>query len=228
MNTTVRFFLVRGIRKVAKLIHYKIDFAPLSVSDTRLEKMEYLKKLCRRTNHLPGDVVECGLGQGHSFAELAEVAHASNKKLWGFDSFEGFPVPAPEDLSSYPVKAGDWGDVDLQMVTNKILAKVPDSYLQSSIKLVPGFFSDSLPKATISQIAFLHLDGDLYQSYMDCFTVLYDKVVSGGIIAFDECLNGIEYAKYPGGFTAIKNFLLSKDVDLCRDMVTGKYYVVKP
>ena len=228
MNTKTKFLFVRAIRKTAKLIGYKVDFAPITMNDKGEAKMRYLENLCQRTSRLPGDIVECGLGQGYSFARLAVVGHAAGKKLWGFDSFEGFPKPAPEDTSSYSVKAGDWGDVDLGMVTSKILAKVPESYFNESVILTPGFFDATLPKALITQIAFLHLDGDLYQSYMDCFAVLYDKVVSDGIIAFDECLSGIEYAKYPGGFTAIERFLADKQVDLCRDMATGKYYIVKP
>lgn len=228
MNTTTRFFFVRAIRKLAKFIGYKVDFAPLTMIDKGEVKTLYLEKLCQRTSQLPGDIVECGLGQGHSFARLARVGYAAHKTIWGFDSFEGFPKPAPEDTSSYVVKAGDWSDVNLDMVTSKIVALVPESYLTESVHLVAGFFDTTLPKAPIAQIAFLHLDGDLYQSYMDCFSVLYDKVVSGGIIAFDECLSGIEYAKYPGGFTAIMRFLSDKNIDLCRDMVTGKYYVVKP
>ena len=228
MHTKTRFFFVRAIRKIGKLIDYRVDFSPTTMVDTRNEKLAYLQKLCKRTAHLPGDIVECGLGQGFSFSGLSKIGYETGKKIWGFDSFEGFPKPAPEDTSSYSVKAGDWGDVNLEMVTSKILAQVPEAYFKESVVLTPGFFDVSLPKAPITQIAFLHLDGDLYQSYMDCFTLLYDKVVSGGIIAFDECLNGIEYAKYPGGFTAIQRFLGEKNVDLCRDMVTGKYYVVKP
>lgn len=227
MNPQQKFFVIRCLRKVAKKIGYKIDFAPQTISDTHAEKLQYLQRLCRRTARLPGDIVECGLGQGYSFAKLAEVGYASRKKLWGFDSFEGFPKPSAEDISAYVVKAGDWGDVNLEMVTSKILALVPEAYLAESIKLVPGFFADSLPSAPITQIAFLHLDGDLYQSYVDCFEVLYDKVVPGGIIAFDECLNGIEYAKYPGGCTAICEFLTAKGADLSRDMATGKYYTIK-
>jgi len=227
MNIQLRFFGVRFIRKLAKWINYKVDFAPTTMMDKGEAKMVYLETLCRRTSYLPGDIVECGLGQGHSFARLAKVGFETKKKLWGFDSFAGFPAPAAEDISSYVVKAGDWGDVNLEMVTSKILALVPEVYLKESTVLTPGFFSDSLSKAPITQIAFLHLDGDLYQSYLDCFVALYDKVVPGGIIAFDECLSGIEYAKYPGAFTAISEFLHGKKVDLCRDLDTGKYYVVK-
>ncbi len=228
MNTATRYFFIRAIRKAAKLMGYKIDFAPLSMVYSREQRLHYLEQLCKRTLKLPGDIVECGLGQGESFARLTAVGYTANKKIWGFDSFEGFPELAPEDASSYVVKAGDWGNVDLQMVTNKILALVPEAYFKESVTLVPGFFDASVPKTPLGQIAFLHLDGDLYQSYMDCLTLLYDKVVSGGIIAFDECLNGFDYAKYPGGFKAIERFFSDKKIDLCRDMTTGKYYVVKP
>lgn len=227
MPTKLRFLGVRFIRKFAKIIDYRVDFAPLSLHDKGGYKMEYLSGLARRTAHLPGAIVECGLGNGVSFGWLAKVGSESGKKIYGFDSFKGFPKPSAEDTSSYAVKEGDWGDAEMKRVEEKVLAQVPHEYFDAHVKIVPGFFSDSLKSANIDQISFLHLDVDLYQSYMDCLNPLYDKVISGGVIAFDECLNGIEYAKYPGGFKAIVDFFAQKPVDLCRDLATGKYYILK-
>lgn len=209
------------------MIGYQVDFAPTTLQGSHDARAAYLCRLAQRTAHLPGAIVECGLGNGFSFGHLAREGYRSGKHLYGFDSFEGFPAPSREDVSSYAVKQGDWGHVDLTMVEEKILAQVPREYYESHITIVPGFFDAAIPRADISTISFLHLDGDLYQSYIDCLEALYDKVVPGGIIALDECVNGIEYAKYPGGFTATTRFFEGKDVDLCRDMVTGKYYILK-
>lgn len=222
-----RLLIARFIRKTAALIGYKVDFAPRSIADGREKKAAYLSRLCARTAMLEGDIVECGLGHGFSFAYLAEQAQQAGKKLYGFDSFEGFPTPTPEDRSAYAVQAGDWANVTHVEIVDRILARVSREFLDANIRIVPGFFSDSLPKAPVDKIAFLHLDGDLYKSYMDCFEALYEKVVPGGIIALDEFLNGFEYVKYPGGFKAVVTFMEGKDVDICRDAETGKYYILK-
>ncbi len=227
MNTKLRFLGVRAVRKLAKALEYKVDFAPLSLHDKGAYKSEYLTALAQRTASLPGAIVECGLGNGFSFSHLAKVGLMHGKEVYGFDSFAGFPKPTVEDLSSVVVKEGDWGSVEQKNVEERVRKEVSEEYFATHVHIVPGFFSDTVAHAGIENISFLHLDGDLYQSYIDCLLPLYDKVVSGGIIALDECLNGVEYAKYPGGFRAVTDFFKDKPVDLCRDITTGKYYVLK-
>lgn len=223
------FLALRALRKGAKLLGYRIDFAPRSVTDDKGEKVLYFKRLWSRVRKLEGDIVECGLGNGFSFAHLSAFGAEAGKRVYGFDSFEGFPALAPEDASSYAVKQGDWGNVDLSMVEGKVLVNVSREYYDRSVRIITGFFSDTLPKTTIGPICFLHLDADLYPSYMDCLKELYAKVVPGGIIAIDEYLNGMEYGKYPGGFYAIRDFFKDREheVDICRDLITGKYYIIK-
>jgi hypothetical protein len=53
------------------------------------------------------------------------------------------------------------------------------------VRLVKDFFDKTLSSYE-GRIALLHLDGDLYESYKVSLEALYDKVVSGGIIMFDE------------------------------------------
>jgi hypothetical protein len=222
-----RFHAMRVLRKAAKMLGYRIDYTPQTFDESRVAKASYLASLAKRTAHLEGDIVECGLGHGFSFGHLAKVAHESNKRLFGFDSFEGFPAPSTKDRSSYSIAKGDWGEVDIREVMDKVSAVVPETFIRDRVIVTPGFFSDTLGNAPIHAISFLHLDGDLYQSYIDCYNVLYDKVVPGGIIALDEYLSGIEYSKYPGGFSATKEFLQGKHADVCRDITTGKYYIIK-
>ena len=46
--------------------------------------------------------------------------------------------------------------------------------------VVPGWFNETLPPAGLRRIAFLRLDGDLYESTRDAITALYPLVASGG------------------------------------------------
>jgi len=68
------------------------------------------------------------------------------------------------------------------------------------IKVLQGWFSDTLPKAPISKIAFLGLDGDIYISTTQAITNLYDKVVPGGYIYVDD------YGSFVGCKHAIDEF----------------------
>ena len=49
------------------------------------------------------------------------------------------------------------------------------------------------------------IDADLYQSYIDVLSALYDQVVVGGVIAFDEYAG--EEVAFPGARKAVDTFL---------------------
>lgn len=221
------FLVIKAFRKAGKIFGYRFDFAPLTLDGSSQAKEKYFLKLGQRAAKLPGVFIECGLGNGFSFACLSEVANKVGKEVYGFDSFKGFPAPHTEDLSRYQIKEGDWSNVEIEKVRSAVLAKTNQSFLEEKTHIIPGFLSETLPKTNFENIALLHLDVDLYQSYLDALVVLYDKVVPGGVIIIDEYLNGIEFAKYPGGYKAIKKFFADKHVDICRDLETGKYYIVK-
>ena len=225
-RATARMRGVLVLRRAARALGYRVDFVPRRISQANRDRLAYLARLARRASALEGDLVECGMGNGASFAVLAAVAHERDKALHGFDSFEGFPEPSAEDRSAHRIRKGDWSHASVEAVKAKVLAEVPQAFFDARVTIAPGFFSDTLP-GDVGAICFLHLDADLYDSYTDCLKALFGKVVPGGIVALDECLNGIEYAKYPGGFAAIDDFLDDDAADLCRDRGTGKYYLVK-
>lgn len=56
---------------------------------------------------------------------------------------------------------------------------------------IKGYFVESLPSryrdpTFATQLAVLRLDGDMYESYMDCFYNLFDRVSVGGVIILDD------------------------------------------
>lgn len=128
----------------------------------------YQKRLFEKIHNLEGDVVECGVGHGKSFLAwcyllLDEGAH---RKVWGFDSFAGFPEPRKEDSSPRKPQKGDWSGVGLPEMSAMLLGGgLPKEWFYSHATLVEGFFDKSLPKFTGKKIALLHLDVDLYDSY---------------------------------------------------------------
>ena len=95
------------------------------------------------------------------------------------------------------------------------------------VTLVKGWFSETIPKYRGSQIALLHLDVDLYDSYQDCLHYLWPRVSMNGIVAFDE------YHlpnRWPGAERAVDEFfsqLIPGSARLQRDTVSGLYYAVK-
>jgi hypothetical protein len=74
----------------------------------------------------------------------------------------------------------------------------------------------------------VHLDCDIYESYKTCLDSLYDQVVPGGVILFDEYACPV----WPGATRAVDEFFSDKPEKplLCRDEgrpQKPKYYVIK-
>lgn len=190
----------------------------------------FFKRMMDLVKDVEGDVVECGVGRGISFSFLALLCRHEGKgrRLWGFDSFEGFPEPTEKDSSARRVKKGQ-NYFEMERVLNRLSEiKIDREYMDSKINLVKGFFDQTLHKYDGDGIALLHIDVDLYRSYLDVFNGLYDEVMPGGVIAFDEYMDGITHLGFPGAKKAIDEFFSDKPFDLRRDKHYGKYYVVKP
>lgn len=63
-----------------------------------------------------------------------------------------------------------------------------------------GLFQNTVPGATIGQIAFLHLDGDWHDSTAVCLEHLYDKVSPCDIVQVDD------YDHWAGTLKALHEF----------------------
>lgn len=190
----------------------------------------------KKIEKLEGDIVECGIGRSRSLVILSSLLINSSCKrtLYAFDSFEGFPEPTEEDLSKRNPKKGDWNcspsgkykyteDFCLTILKE---AEIPLDKLKLEIK--KGFFNESLPKANIEKIALLNIDGDLYSSYKDCLTYLYDKVVPGGIILFDDFSEETAInPAFPGARKATLEFLGKEKYEKIQKNEFGVYFLEK-
>ena len=184
-----------------------------------------------------GVFVECGIGYGRTLQIITSLLLLKDKSrvVFGFDSFEGFPEPAKEDLTGkiYP-KKGAWKYVKPHHIYEII--QPSQGYTESvETRIYPGFFEDSIcPEVlaeieTLKGIAFLHLDVDLYQSYMCTLSRLWNLVNKGGVILFDE-YHISSRDKFPGAYKAINEFLASEGIDpqsCIKTDGTGRCYLIK-
>ncbi|MFH1894302.1 MAG: TylF/MycF/NovP-related O-methyltransferase [Patescibacteria group bacterium] len=187
-----------------------------------MRQFRYFITMYGMIGDVPGDVVECGLGEGNTFAMLAYLIGSEDRqplrKLWGFDSFEGWPEPTPYDASPRNPTKGEWR-VSQRMVELRLKeSKVLDEFPELEIETQKGFLSETLPDFSHHfsrrQIAFLHLDVDLYAGYRDGLQYLFPHVVPGGILLFDEYKefpNTEEYGwgrieKWPGCTKAVDDY----------------------
>jgi hypothetical protein len=102
------------------------------------------------------------------------------------DSFEGLPSPDPE---RYPQDA-HFGAEEV----GRFAAGIDEvrrnfelyNLLDDSVEFVQGWFCDTLPQLRGREWALLRLDGDLYQSTMDCLENLYPNLSVGGYVVIDD------------------------------------------
>lgn len=181
-------------------------------------------------------IVECGVGWGRSLVYWAALSRAEGRgrKVWGFDSFEGFPSPSPEDAGEKQPEAGRWRvpiEEPLRLLSSLgIRASVVDSQNpvppdDAEVYLVKGFFDDTLERWAPNPIGLLSIDADLYRSYLSCLENLFPRVFPGGVVAFDE-YHDVE--GWPGARRAVDEYFEGDPPVIREDPVTQKCHMVKP
>lgn len=206
-----------------------------------MKQFYYFSELYDKISQIPGQIVECGVGEGNTLAMLAFLAGNEmdnriapcERRIWGFDSFEGFPEPSEFDQSPRNPQKGEWA-----IPQESVWKRLNDSGLFKTfpnlkVNIVAGFFERTLCTFGDEPIAFLHLDCDLYPSYKIAMELLFPKVAVGGIVCFDEYMELKSYPeigvkeKWPGCTKAINDYLQNNDQYLSYYPTTRKYYMVK-
>lgn len=159
-------------------------------------------------NNIEGDFVECGVFEGAQTCMMAHVLMErgiTNRKVHLFDSFEGIPEAGPEDKDQPgigPITNGQGRLISsnvavcgLDRVKNNMQVRwgIPAKLLVYH----KGWFQHTAPTWGCEKIAFLRLDGDLYESYKVCLEHMYSCLTVGGILIIDDWgYSGVKKAVY--------------------------------
>lgn len=119
----------------------------------------------------PGTFVEVGVFQGGSAWYLSRVARAQKRHLHLYDTFTG--MPHAESFDTH--KVGDFANTSLSHAQSFI----PDAFFH------PGVFPETLTD-DVQEVAFVHCDCDQYQSVLAVIDNFWPRMVSGGVMAFDD------------------------------------------
>jgi hypothetical protein len=181
----------------------------LTSASSRIAKSIVHYELYKKIVDLPGEVIECGVFKGTSlirFATYREILESQfSRKIIGFDAFGKFPDNVSletdkEFIKNFEADAGNG-------ISKDELEKILEYKKFQNIHLIKGFIPDSFQeyfnKKPETQIALLHIDVDVYEATKACLDYLYERVVRGGVIAFDD------YGQVDGATKAINEFLKS-------------------
>ena len=117
---------------------------------------------------IDGLYLEFGVALGNSIRGIGQLN--PTKTIYGFDSFKGLPEA--------------WGTLP-----KGCFACQPPTNLPANVVLIIGLFQDTLEEFLSSHpgnVAFVHIDSDIYSAAKYVLTTLAPRIISGTIIAFDE------------------------------------------
>lgn len=195
--------------EIGKMFEYENGFYATS-NETRFSKLLAHYELYKKILNLPGDIVECGLFQGNSFFRFAHFRNLleseNSRKLIGFDTFDSFPETEYKEDKKYLenfISAAGEKSVSLDELIEIMKYKNIKNYefIKGDINFtVPKYCKDNAHQ----KISLLHIDTDVYEPAVTILENMYEKVVKGGILIFDD------YGVFPGETKAVDEFFKNK------------------
>lgn len=193
----------------------KMENFPKYVRRQNLTRFMVLYEIFKRVLEVKGSIVECGVHQGFgvmTWAKLSAIMEPVNltRRIYGFDTFEGFPNLAAEDraAASEHVVEGDLA-ADVQDELEALVAAHDASRFIGhvpKVKFIKGDASKTIPTFIDEHphlvVSLLFLDFDLYDPTMAALEHFVPRMPKGAVIAFDELDNPL----WPGETRAMLEF----------------------
>jgi hypothetical protein len=172
-------------------------------------------ELYKRILEVHGSILEFGVYRGggsFTFAQLSAILEPYNyqRRIIGFDTFEGFPSVSENDLLSDPnlsPKKGDFYTSEnfYEELSENIKLFDMNRFLNhiEKISFVKGDINKTLPdfleKNRHIVVSLAYFDLDIYQPTKKALELIFHRIPKGGIIAFDELNNPL----WPGETQAV-------------------------
>lgn len=177
---------------------------------TRISKLIAQYELYKSIINLPGDVIECGVFKGCSFIRLCTfremLESPYSRKIIGFDTFGPFPRKDKNEEKF----AEQWENGAGISISREELDRVLQFKGFKNYELVQGDIEETVPQYVQThpalKISLLHIDVDIARPCNIILNTLFNRVVRGGIIIFDN------YGTIPAETAAIDDFFKNKDV----------------
>ena len=191
-----------------------IDNLGLYLTRQTLSRIAFISKLYELILPVHGVVMEFGVrwGQNMSLFSNLRGMHEPfnyNRRIIGFDTFEGFPSIDYKDGAL--ARPGDYSvSESWQEELDEILAfHNANAPIQQKRKyeLVVGDATETLPAYLDEHpetiVALAYFDFDIYAPTRDCLSALLPHLTKGSVLAFDE----LNMPEFPGETLALKEVL---------------------
>lgn len=189
----------------------KLDHFTKYVRRQRITRFLSLYELFKLVLPIKGSIIECGVYEGFdlmTWAQLSAILEPVNltRRIYGFDTFEGFPSVSKKDESKYAKIRRSSLSANSHSELEKLI-KVYDSnrFLGhvNKVALIKGDARVTIP-AFLNEnkhliVSLLFLDFDLFEPTRVALDHLRPRMCEGAVIAFDELDNPI----WPGETLAL-------------------------
>jgi O-methyltransferase len=201
------------------------DKCQMTSTDNLLRRQRHytLQHLIGTAPLAQGDVCELGCWRGLSAYQLASkiAGKVENPVLHIFDSFEGLSEYTDDDI---PV------DNAQNLNERRKHFACPLETVQANLREFPfvryhkGWIPDRFAEVADRRFSFVHVDVDLYQPIGDAFRFFYPRLVSRGVMVFDD----YGFLQFPGAKKAVDECLEQAGSPFFLPLPSGQAFVLKP
>jgi O-methyltransferase len=181
------------------LFQLGLELKRLPTFDADDASLLYYRGLVELIADVPGDIVECGVGNGKSLFWLGLLTEGGKhaRRIWGFDSFEGLPPAQPEDekaskqaIRKVRAKKTTRSEAHLRWMILRYRLRprrrISRRQLQQRFVFVKGLSPATFSTYADGPIALLHLNLHRYQAHRECLEYFEPKVADGGVVVCDR------------------------------------------
>lgn len=179
-----------------------------------LTRFLFLNELYQKILNVHGNILEFGCRWGQNLVMFNNLRgiyepYSSNRKIIGFDTFEGFKDIVKEDGEHNICKSGNYSVTEeyekylIQLLRIHEL-ECPVSHLNKNT-IIKGDVLETLPQYLKdfpeTLLALVYFDMDVYKPTHKALGLIIDHLVGGAVLVFDQ----LNYSTFPGETQAVKD-----------------------
>jgi O-methyltransferase len=166
-----------------------------------------------------GDWIELGTGRGFTMSATLKYHekkwNKSSKNLWLVDTFSPYEINYDTGVQVESGKKIEFYCDDLQ--------KLEDHFREfNNVHFLQGLIPDCLDRLNVEKISFLHIDLNAAKPEIEGLTLLWDRLVKGGILLLDD----YGFPNRRDQHDAMNSFASSHSVEIFQ-LPTGQGLVIK-
>lgn len=183
------------------------DHIGLFISRINMSRILFFRHIYKKILNIQGDIMEFGCRYGQTLALMETFRgiyepYNHNRRIIGFDTFDGFKNTTEKDGNEDIIKEGSYGvphgyENYLSRLMYYKREESPLSHV-NNIMFVKGDASVMVERFMRENrhtiIAFAYFDFDIYKPTKDCLVSIYDRMPKGSIVGFDE----LNHKSFPG------------------------------